>query len=192
METAELVCPSCGASYAQGDIFCESCGYDFLTGTLPDEAAAAQSMAASPMMREHATPTIAVVSVDTDFFARMGFEGVEPPVTVPEPVHIELPPTDIVVGRHSESRGTFPEIDLASVFDEAATDPAVSSKHCRLHRGQHGWTVTDLDSTNGTFLADDETALEPGVAISLTPGTPIYVGAWTRIELRDAPQTPRD
>jgi len=179
---ARSQCSNCGEPYDTGDIFCESCGYDFLTGTLPDESAAAAAMA-GPTASDGAAKTVALVSVDVAFFARMGFEGVDPPAVIPEPVRIELPPTDILVGRESESRGSFPEIDLSSVFDEAATDPAVSSRHCRLHRGHHGWAVTDLDSTNGTYIADEEAALKPGVAISLMPGTPIFVGAWTRIEL---------
>ena len=183
LKEAAGTCPNCGASHAVGDVFCENCGYDFLTGTLPDEGAA--TSAAEAAQAAEVPLTVAAISIDLSFFARMGFEGVAPPSVLPAPVRIELPPTDILVGRHSESRGTFPEIDLANVFDGDATDPAVSSSHCRLHRGAHGWTVTDLDSTNGTFIADSDDALRPGTPISLTPGTPIFVGAWTRIELDD-------
>jgi len=176
-------CPSCEATHDEDDVFCENCGYDFLTGTLPDEGAAASaSLAAS---QADVPTTVAVISINLDFFTRMRFDGVDPPAVLPEPVRLELPPTDILVGRHSESRGTFPEIDLSAVFDGDVTDPAVSSSHCRLHRGAHGWTVTDLDSTNGTYIADSDESLKPGTPISLTPGTPIYVGAWTCIELVD-------
>ena len=181
---AEATCPNCGESYAAGDVFCENCGYDFLTGTLPDENAVASAAIAE--QQAQVPKSVAVVSIDLSFFARMGFEGVDPPAVLPASVHIDLPPTDILVGRQSESRGTFPEIDLANVFSEDATDPAVSSSHCRLHRGAHGWTVTDLDSTNGTYLANSDEALKPGTPVSLTPGTPIFVGAWTRIDLEDA------
>ena len=173
-------CPNCSEAHGVDDIFCENCGYDFLSGTLPDE-----HVAAEPVVPE-ATSTVAIISVDLGFFERMQFSGVEPPVTLPEPVRIDLPPTDILVGRHSESRGTFPEIDLSSVFPADATDPAVSSSHCRLHRSRNGWTVTDLDSTNGTYLADSDDPLAPGTPMSLIPGTPIYVGAWTKLELTDA------
>lgn len=177
---AQLSCPNCGESYSAGDIFCENCGYDFLSGTLPEEAEAEQAPASASE-----TPDTATISVDLAFFERMQFAGVEPPATLPEPVVIELPPTDILLGRHSESRGTFPEIDLDSIFGEGspATDPAVSSSHCRLHRGASGWTITDLDSTNGTYLGDETDALTPGRPMSLMPGTAIYVGAWTKIEL---------
>lgn len=173
-------CPNCGEAHAEGDIFCENCGLDLLSGTLPDEPAET----AAP----GETITRAIISVDLAFFERMGFAGVEPPADLPEPVEIELPPTDILVGRHSENKGTFPEIDLVAIFGDgaASTDPAVSSNHCRLHRGANGWTVTDLDSTNGTYLGDESEALTPGRAMSLIPGTPIYVGAWTKVELVDS------
>lgn len=177
---AALRCSNCGDTYAAGDVFCENCGYDFLSGTLPEEVAPAAPSTGSSGR--------AIVTVDLAFFERMQFAGVEPPADLPEPVSIALPPTDILIGRQSDTRGTFPEIDLGSVFgeDSPSTDPAVSSSHCRLHRGANGgWTITDLDSTNGTFLGDETDPLTPGRPMSLTPGTPIYVGAWTKIELAD-------
>lgn len=175
-------CPNCAEATAASDVFCEACGYEFLSGTLPDSTQPGASSTAPPAAEPG--QWVAIVSVDVDFFERMQFAGVEPPSSTPDPVRIDLPPTDILVGRHSESRGTFPEVDLGGIFEaEGATDPAVSSNHCRLHRGATGWTVTDLGSTNGTFLADETDPLTPGTAMSLLPGTPIHVGAWTRIEL---------
>lgn len=173
-------CGNCGESHAEGDVFCEACGYDFLSGTLPDEVGAAP-----PVAETSTDGAVAVVEVDLDFFERMAFTGVDAPETLPEPVRIELPPTDILIGRHSESRGTFPEIDLSKVFGEEspATDPAVSSSHCRLHRSGNGWTITDLDSTNGTFLDGSDEPLAPGTPMSLIPGTPFHVGAWTKITI---------
>lgn len=176
-------CSNCGEHHADGDVFCENCGFDFLSGTLPEEEP--EEPAATTSAEEAAKTDLAVVEVDTAFFERMGFAGVEVPADLPEPVKIELPPTDILVGRHSESRGTFPEIDLSSVFgeDSPANDPAVSSNHCRLHRGANGWSVTDLDSTNGTYIDDAADPLQPGVSTELAPGSAVYVGAWTKITL---------
>ena len=45
------------------------------------------------------------------------------------------------------------------------------------------WTITDLDSTNGTYLGDTFEQLEANTATPIDAGTAIYVGAWTRIEL---------
>lgn len=179
-EAAGPTCSNCDEPHGEGDVFCEACGYDFLSGTLPGDDAEA------PVFVEAAGETaVAVVEVDLAFFERMAFTGVDAPETLPEPARIELPPTDILIGRHSESRGTFPEIDLSTVFgeDSPATDPAVSSSHCRLHRSSNGWTITDLDSTNGTFLNGSEDPLAPGTPMSLIPGTPFHVGAWTKITI---------
>lgn len=183
VETSELsaaatTCPHCSEVTGAADVFCENCGYDFLSGTLPD--------ATTPSVPgpSRAGSSTAVVSVDLDFFERMQFAGVDPPAEIPASVEVDLPPTDILVGRHSESRGTFPEIDLGGVFGESdAADPAVSSNHCRLHRTADGWTVTDLGSTNGTFLGDAVDPIPPGSPVALAAGSAIHVGAWTRIEL---------
>jgi len=182
-EAAATTCPNCSEATGAADVFCENCGYDFLAGTLPDSGASAPRSTDLPAGE---TSSVAVVSVDLEFFERMQFGGVEPPSEMPAVVRVELPPTDILVGRHSESRGTFPEVDLGSIFGESdATDPAVSSNHCRLHRTPTGWTVTDLGSTNGTFLGDSEQPIAPGAPVELDPGTAIHLGAWTRIEFID-------
>ena len=175
-------CTNCGEPHAEGDVFCENCGYDFLSGTLPGDEAEGT---AAPVSESSEQGGVAIVEVDLEFFERMAFTGIEVPAELPEPVRVMLPPTDILIGRHSESRGTFPEIDLSTIFgqDSPATDPAVSSSHCRLHRSSSGWTLTDLDSTNGTYLDGSADPLSPGKTMSLIPGTPFNVGAWTKITL---------
>lgn len=187
-ESAAATCPNCSEATGAADIFCENCGYDFLAGTLPDSGGTvlASNMPSGADETAGEARSAAAVSVDLEFFERMQFGGVEPPSELPEVVRVELPPTDILVGRHSESRGTFPEVDLGSIFGESdATDPAVSSNHCRLRRTPTGWTVTDLGSTNGTFIGDSDEPIAPGAPVEIEPGTAIHVGAWTRIELID-------
>jgi len=183
-----MECPNCSTPYAETDVFCESCGYDFLSGTLPDPIEPTPTgvepieEATGPLSND-----VAVVRVDPDFFERMRFEGVDVPSPVPAPVEIVLPTSDILIGRRSQSRGVFPEIDLRSVFADDASDPAVSTTHARLRRAAAGeWTITDLGSTNGTYLGESTEELPKGVAVPLPPDTAIFVGAWTRIELRTA------
>ena len=63
---AKTTCPNCDVAHSAGDVFCENCGYDFLTGTLPDEGAAA---AASAKAAQGEVPlTVAVISIDLAFF----------------------------------------------------------------------------------------------------------------------------
>ena len=97
LDPAATSCPNCQEATGAADIFCENCGYEFLSGTLPDSTPVSPPTAVEPGEQQWA----AVVSVDLGFFERMQFAGVEPPAAPPEPVRIELPPTDVLVGRHS-------------------------------------------------------------------------------------------
>lgn len=98
------------------------------------------------------------------------------PVVVPVTAGVSL------IGRPSSSRGITPEIDCSA-------DPGVSRRHAQLTHDETGWYVEDLGSSNGTFVAG---AGEPLPDVPLAPMTPrllrvgdqIFVGAWTRIEVR--------
>jgi len=83
------------------------------------------------------------------------------------PLHRSKP---LVIGR---KRG-----DL--IFD----DPLVSSSHCRISRGDSGWVLQDLGSTNGT-LVDGRLVREAG----LIPGVEIAVGS-SRMVLFIGQETP--
>lgn len=126
----------------------------------------------------------ALVSVDAAFFAASVGE-VE--LTLPDPLPaaeiVPLTGIRILIGRQSTSRGIFPEIDLRALTE----DPAVSSRHAMLEfDADNNWTLTDLGSTNGTFLtADADEAIESGVALPVTAGSSFYIGAWTRIDIAD-------
>ena len=80
----------------------------------------------------------------------------------------------VAIGRHSRTRGTTPEIDLADV------DPGVSAVHAVLvARSDGGWDLVDLGSTNGTTLADGPIAAH--VPVPLADGSVVRLGAWTTI-----------
>lgn len=174
-------CPNCGAAHGDGDVFCEHCGFDFLTGSLPtpDEAVTAVP-SAGPTETE--PDTRVRITADPDYHARMDADGVlafpDPP---PQPRELPITGSEVLIGRARPSRGLFPDIDLSD-------DPAVSSRHAVLHRRDDGsWTITDLGSTNGTYLGVSTVALEPGVAVSIGPDTDVHLGAWTRLDLVHTP-----
>ena len=50
----------------------------------------------------------------------------------------------------------------------------VSGLHARIQKIEGGLLVTDLDSTNGTFI--DDKKLRPGVAAPISPGSCITFG----------------
>lgn len=53
-------------------------------------------------------------------------------------------------------------------------DLLVSARHARIQKKAGSLVVTDLDSTNGTFINDKR--LAPGVAATVSPGSYITFG----------------
>lgn len=103
------------------------------------------------------------------------------------PVSASLPPCEVVlpnnqriglqpqhgnylIGWHDGGAGEPPEIDLQVVQGSAQ---GVSRRHAVLRYDPAGWTITDLGSTNGTFLND----------APLAPNTPTLLADRTRIRL---------
>ena len=62
-------------------------------------------------------------------------------------------------------------VGTAAGCNVALTDPTVSRLHCEIRVQPHGFRITDLDSTNGTFVAGHRVR-----DVYLNPGTVIYVG----------------
>ena len=88
------------------------------------------------------------------------------------------------VGRRSGARGIDPEIDLSG----APEDTAISHLHALLLRqGDGTYSLVDPGSTNGTTVNDDTTPVATNVAIPLTDGDRIHVGAWTTLTLHARP-----
>ena len=80
-----------------------------------------------------------------------------------------------------EGRGIEAAIDLSG----ALADPGASHRHAvltRLHDGSY--TVTDLGSTNGMTLNENQQTAVPGRPYPLVDGDRIHIGAWTTITVR--------
>jgi hypothetical protein len=136
----------------------------------PDFSGAARSGAAAGQWT-------ATVYADREYFAANAIEGVDFPADPPERF-VTLPPPQVRIGRKSRSKGTDPEIDLADV------DPGVSHSHALLTLSVEGmWLVSDLGSTNGTYLNDEQKPLAAGQTRSVGDGDRVHVGAWTTIRL---------
>ncbi|MFT7645505.1 MAG: hypothetical protein ACI8Y4_000235 [Candidatus Poriferisodalaceae bacterium] len=179
-------CPVCDDPHALGDVFCENCGYDFLSETAPDPApdsvpdsAGEGEVEVDPVVVAPAAPT-ARIEVDADFHKIMDPDGqLALPDSLPEAVEVTLPDVTLV-GRTSHSRGVFPELDIQALTN----DSAVSHRHAILRRREDGvLLVTDLDSTNGTYLDGAADGLAPNLEVEVAPGMTVHVGAWTRITI---------
>jgi hypothetical protein len=163
-------CPSCGEPRDPGAPFCESCGHDFASPT-PAPARAASAAALD---------NVAVIRADREYFDQhSGGSGLTFPDPAPAPLVVTLAGDEIEIGRRSQSRGAHPQIDLSGDNE----DPAVSHKHAVLRRTEHGWTVTDLGSTNGTRTDLDAEPITPGDTVTLAPGASLFIGAWSRVTL---------
>lgn len=188
-------CENCDTPCGPDDVFCENCGYDFITGSLPSDSTPGPAPVADDEVNLPAAPSVLApdedvvairlsVAVDRDYFDEVVNDGeIDFPDPVPAPTELELFGAEIHIGRTSESRAIHPDIDVADLTG----DQAVSSRHAVLRGDDDGsYTVTDVGSTNGTFI-DDITgdAIDAGTPIELVTGTAVYVGAWTKITVLD-------
>jgi hypothetical protein len=184
-------CPSCGIERTPGARFCETCRYDFKAqsaATAAPTSSASTATAAGPELDSASPPVIpppgttsiaryweALVSVDPAL-------DVEPDPATPCPTDardrsfpLDLP--ENLIGRRSIARGILPTITL--------NDPGVSHRHLMVYRNPDATlAISDLGSSNGTFLNGSEERLEPGVKTCVADGDRIELGRWTRITFR--------
>lgn len=127
-------------------------------------------------------PWVAEVWVDPQWYSSQQSPDPLPSAGLPQVVILRR--TSLLIGRTSASRGITPDI-------ECGTDNGVSRRHAQLTTDGARWWVEDLDSSNGTFVAD----AVGGVPTSAIPARQkrevdaddrIYVGSWTRIVIRPA------
>jgi pSer/pThr/pTyr-binding forkhead associated (FHA) protein len=125
---------------------------------------------------------VVVIEADRAFYEEQSSPDV--PVPFPDgaaPREVPLKSDEVLIGRRSDSRGIFPDVDLSV----APEDPAVSRRHAVLHRRPDGsWVVIDQGSTNGTRLGGTKAPLAAGEERIVLNGDHLLVGAWTRITLK--------
>ena len=190
-------CANCGAPHEPGDAFCEVCGLDFATGELPQpppppepageseaepDGPEAEAEAQTPPPAPAPGDWYVVVEPDHDWFERNEAEGTTGSVGFPDdtsPWQLTLTGEEVLVGRRSEARTAQPDLEL--------DDPGVSRRHAVLRRQIDGnWSITDEESTNGTWVDDAADPIEPGEPTVLTDGSTVHIGAFTRLTIRKA------
>ncbi len=115
------------------------------------------------------------------------YEAQDSPDPLPSPglpVTVPLRRASVLVGRTSRSRNIAPDIDCG-------TDSGVSRRQAQLTTDGSRWFVEDLESANGTFIGQasatlPEDPIPVGVKRELDPDDRIYLGAWTRLVIREA------
>ena len=194
---AGQACPNCGTQNVADALFCESCGYDFTTGSMPRPLTPPEQQVAHPpantVPEDGAPPATAPPATDTfSWVAELWidpawYEAQDSPDPLPSPGlpnTIPLRKSSILVGRTSNSRNIHPDIDCGG-------DSGVSRRQAQLTTDGSRWFVEDLESANGTFIAAASGALpeDPipvGTKRELDPDDRIYLGAWTRLVIREA------
>lgn len=181
------ICPNCGVENIDGALFCEACGYDFTTGAMPRGAGPGPEAVESiepieSAEAKSAAAWVAEIWVDPDWYATQ--EAEDPCPSPGLPLIVPLRGGSLLLGRVSSSRNTNPEIDLS-------TDPGVSRRHAQLTTDGTRWFVEDLDSSNGTFVGPASGPLPTrsipvGPKHELDEDDRLYVGAWTRVVIREA------
>jgi hypothetical protein len=212
LPATDKACPNCSSMVPFDDLFCEVCGYDFTTGALPApvthaggvvvEGASGGQAAVTPAPGGGGavggaspagtyagghTPSgplawVAEVWVDPDWFATQ--ESDDPCPSPGMPVVAPLWDASVLIGRRSVSRNIHPQVDCGA-------DHGVSRRHAQLTTDGQRWWVEDLQSSNGTFVGPAGAPIPtnpvvPGQRVEFAPGDRIYVGAWTRIVVRQA------
>jgi len=173
VDTSADRCPNCGASLG-ADMRCIACAY--LVGA---------SDSVAPWLAENWE---AVIRADRAFYEMLEPDGMDFPDRT-STRRVPLTGDHVRIGRRSRSKRVQPEIDLS----DALEDTAVSHRHAVFMRQPQGtWALVDQESTNGTYLNDDEDPIPANQPLPLSDGDRIHVGAWTTItvERLDAPEAP--
>jgi hypothetical protein len=154
-------CPACSTERSAGARYCEACGHDFLAPP-------------SKGMRWEAT-----VAADPAWFQRSSADGLTFPAANGER-QLPLDRERVRIGRSpGKTDEDAPELALE--------DPGASRRHAVLDRQDDGsYTVTDVGSTNGTYINDDEIPIARNAPVQLAPDDKIRIGAWTTITVRPA------
>jgi FHA domain/Double zinc ribbon len=155
-------CPRCTTIRMPGDRFCETCRWDFDD---PDGGLSASGWSVH-------------VEADRAYWERLGLTDVPFPDRFDATI-VVLDREELLVGRRSPERGIEPDFDLGPY-----EDPAVSRRHARFVRCEEGhYAIVDLDSANGTWLNDADHPIPAGVAVPLSDGDRIHVGAWLTLRV---------
>lgn len=83
----------------------------------------------------------------------------------------EIEEGDNLVGRWDPESGSFPEIDLEQVDEDAK----VSRKHCIIDKSGDQITIEDIGSLNGTFINKSH-RLNEGEKYLLKEGDEVMIG----------------
>jgi hypothetical protein len=181
---AANICPTCGHRNRPGVLLCDNCGTNLMTG-------GKTSIGTRDLKKEDAKTgedlldTSQRKAVDTaggsifteDMVLRIEIEGGSTPMLV-------YPKQEIIMGRRDPNTGGMPDVDLTTY---AGYRMGVSRRHAAIRLQEQHLHVSDLGSSNGTFL--NGTRLNAHRPYQLRDGDEVRLG---QMVLRVFYQTSKD
>ena len=161
VERRPVECPACGQYVASSEPECLHCGYQFsLNGQSPQTATRIlnREPLRLPVARPHADDFGAERNVMLQFL---------PSGTC----HTLALPKRLILGRHRVDETA----DFLDLSEFNADEHGVSRQHCTLERQDNRLVVTDLGSSNGTYLNGHR--LTPRQGYILTHGDRLILGS---------------
>ncbi|NDJ86789.1 MAG: FHA domain-containing protein [Chloroflexi bacterium] len=149
-----IICPNCGHQNLEGALFCERCGV----------ALTAISVGTKKLGNEDSQLEAGGEQLDDEYIVFLHVAGYEDPITVQI---ID----QIVMGRTGGEMDNTPHLNLDT---HKADELGVSRRHALLTRDGHRLFVTDLNSTNSTYINGQR--LEPEATYVLRDGDEIRLG----------------
>ncbi len=150
--SAGQICPNCGHRNRPGVLLCENCGTNLATGKQTGVGTRDLKREQESTEQEGAKlldtgQTKAIESAGGSVFTenmvlRVEIEGAAMPMLV-------YPKAEIILGRRDPNTGAMPDVDLTAY---AGYRMGVSRRHAAIRFQERQLNVSDLGSSNGTFL----------------------------------------
>lgn len=152
------ICPFCERNNLEGALVCAHCGRSSsIFSNLPTRVIPEETNPTRPRWQGRSPfteKTVAVLHVDD----------------VREPLLLPIQQAT-VLGRANAASGQYPDVDLTP---QGAFAKGVSARHAMLQRDGDNLMLSDLNSTNGTFL--NSKRLPPHLAVIVHDGAEIRLG----------------
>lgn len=175
--TSVQICPTCGHRNRPGTLICDNCGTNLMTGSRASigtrdlvreqEKEKEADKPAERLLDTSETKAIETAGATTfteEMVLRIEIEGGTTPMLV-------YPKQEIIMGRRDPNTGGMPDVDLTAY---AGYRMGVSRRHAAIRLQDRHLNVSDLGSSNGTFL--NGTRLNAHRPYQLRDGDEIRVG----------------
>jgi uncharacterized Zn finger protein (UPF0148 family) len=146
-------CPICGYSTNLEDVYCENCGAKISSSARSQQDAKPEPLGPVTIVKQ---PQLAICLVVRGSNAE---------------IFLDMNRDEWLVGRSDPVRGIFPDVDLGVYGGD---ESGVSRRHARLVVQEDQRFISDLNSTNFTFLNGKK--LEPGRLFPLQHGDEVRFG----------------